>query len=134
MDATRHLRLALGLVALVLGSGLVLEGLFGLRTRAWMDDAILREFVRLGHTHGGVLALVNVGLAFAMGRLRTPEVWARRVRVAALAGAVLVALGFVGGGLWHGPSDPGPLVLFVPAGALMLVASVAVVAVVRSAE
>lgn len=133
MDSTSHLRLALGLVAVVLASGLVLEALFGLRTRAWMDDAILREFLRLGHAHGGVLALVNVGLAFAMGRLRTPERWARRVRVAALLGALLVAVGFTGGGLWHGQSDPGPLVLLVPAGALLLVAALAVVALVRSA-
>jgi hypothetical protein len=133
LSAKLHLRLALVLVALVLSSGLVLESLVGLRTRAWMDDALLRELVRLAHAHGGLLGLVNVALAFAMGWLKTPELWARRVRVAALLGAVLVVAGFFGGGVWHGVSDPGPMVLFVPAGALLVIASVVAVALLRSA-
>lgn len=121
------------LVALVLASGLVLESLVGLRTRGWMDDALRRELVRLAHAHGGVLGLVNVALGFAMGRLRTPEIWARRVRIAALGGAVLVVAGFFGGGVWHGQSDPGPLVLLVPAGALLVLASVVAIASLRGA-
>jgi len=133
LSATQHLRFALVLVAFVLASGLVLESLVGLRTRGWMDDELRRELVRLAHAHGGLLGLVNVALAFVMGRLHTPEVWARRVRVAALLGAVLVAVGFFGGGVWHGISDPGPLVLLVPAGALLVIAGVVAVALLRGA-
>ena len=43
-------------------------------------------------------------------------------------------VGFVGGGLWHGPTDPGPLVLLVPAGAFMLLAAVAATALVRGGD
>ena len=132
MSSQLHLRLALVLVAVVLASGLVLESLYGLRTRGWMQDDLRREFVRLAHAHGGLLGLVNVALAFAMDRLRTPELWARRIRIAGLVGAGLVAAGFFGGGVWHGVSDPGPLVLLVPAGALLVLASLLAIAAVRS--
>jgi hypothetical protein len=132
LDAARHLRIALGLLAVFLAAGLVLEGLLGLRLAGWMEDPLRRELVRLGHAHGGLLALVNLGVAFAIEKLGTPESWARRVRVAASVGALLVGLGFVGGGIWHGAVDPGPLVLFVPAGALLVLSAVLVVAFVRS--
>lgn len=126
-----HLRLSIALVAVFLALGLVLEGLYGLRRAQWMDDAIRREFLRLGHAHGGLLGLLNLVLAWAMGRLGTPESWAGRARLAAWLGALLVGLGFAGGGLVHGPTDPGPLVLLAPAGALMVLASLVAVAWLR---
>ena len=131
MGAHGHLRAALGLAAAFLAMGLWLEAMIGLRAAGWVDDPLRREFLRLGHAHGGVLSLLNVALAWAMVRLRTPDAWARRIRPAALLGAALVGLGFVGGALWHGPTDPGPLVLVVPAGAMMLLASTAAVAILR---
>jgi hypothetical protein len=134
VDESRHLRLALLLVAVFLASGLWLEAMFALRERGWMDDDLRREFLRLGHAHGGLLGLVNIALSFAMHRLATPPLWARRIRVAALSGALLVAFGFFGGGLWHGQTDPGPLVLVVPAGAMLVFASLIAVALVRAGE
>ncbi len=134
MRAASHLRWSLALLALFLASGLWLEAMFGLRAQGWVDDPLRREFLRLGHAHGGLLALVNLALAQAMGRLGTPEPWARRVRPAALAGAALVGVGFVGGGLWHAATDPGPLVLLVPAGAMTLLACLVAVAVVPAAR
>ncbi len=133
MGREAHLRWSLGLLALFLASGLWLEAMFGLRATGWVDDPLRREFLRLGHAHGGLLALVNLALSFAMARLGTPDLWARRVRPAALAGALLVGLGFVGGGLWHAATDPGPLVLLVPAGAMTLLACLVAVAVVPGA-
>ena len=126
-----HLRLSIALVAAFLALGIALEGLYGLRRAEWMDDPIRREFMRLGHAHGGILGLLNLVLAWAMGRLGTPDGWAARIRLAGLAGAGLVGLGFFGGGLFHGPTDPGPLVLLVPAGALMVLAALVAVAFVR---
>jgi hypothetical protein len=131
MTAARHLRLSLVSLAVFLGAGLGLEALLGLRADAFMQDALRREFLRLGHAHGALLSLVNVALAWAMLQLRTPEPWASRIRLAALPGALLVGLGFAGGGLWHGPTDPGPLVLLAPAGALLLLPAIAAVALVR---
>ncbi len=131
MDETRHLRCSVAIVAIFLASGLWLEAMIGLRAAGWVDDALRREMLRLGHAHGGILGLVNLALGWAMHRLQTTDGWARRIRVAAPLGAVLVGVGFFGGGLWHGPTDPGPLVLMVPAGAMMLLGSCVAVALVR---
>ena len=130
MEHARHVRLSLGLLAIFLASGLWLEAMIGLRAGDWIDDPLRREFLRLGHAHGGLLALVNLALAWAMTQLGTPATWAGRVRRALLLGAALVGGGFMGGGLWHAAADPGPLVLVVPAGAMMMLASVVAVAVV----
>ncbi len=132
MNATSHLRCSFVLIASFLAMGLVLEALLGLRSSAWLDDELRRELLRLGHAHGGMLGILNLGVAWALERLQTPAAWARRVRAASLGGAVLVGLGFIGGGLWHGPTDPGAMVLVVPAGALLLVCSLIAVAVVRA--
>jgi hypothetical protein len=132
MTADRHLRLSLATTAIFLAMGLWLETMLGLRAQGVVDDALRREFLRLGHAHGALLGLLNVVLALAMARLRTPVAWASRIRLAALLGALAVALGFVGGGLWHGPTDPGPLVLAVPAGALLLLSSLGATVLLRS--
>ncbi|MCA9710655.1 MAG: hypothetical protein KDK70_32735 [Myxococcales bacterium] len=132
MTAATHLRLSLVLVVVFMASGLWLEAMLGLRADGWVDDALRRELLRLGHAHGGLLGLLNVGLGWAIERLGTPAAWAGRVRLAAWLGAAAVGLGFVGGGLWHGPTDPGPLVLAVPAGALLLLSSLVAVALLRA--
>lgn len=131
MDSSRHLRLSLVVTALFLALGVVIEALLGFRPPGWMEDELRREFLRLGHAHGAILGMLNVAIAWAVERLQTPTPWARRTRVAALLGALFVGFGFVGGGLWHGRTDPGPLVLLVPAGALLLLCSLVAIAVVR---
>jgi hypothetical protein len=133
MTADRHLRLSLATTALFLAVGLGLEALLGLRAEGTLDDPLRRELLRLGHAHGAILGLLNLALAFAMERLATPLAWAARIRQAALVGALAVGLGFLGGGLWHGPTDPGPLVLAVPLGAILLASSLGAVALLRRA-
>lgn len=128
------MRAAVALLAVFLATGLWLEAMIGLRAAGWVDDALRREMLRLGHAHGAILSVVNLGLAWAMHRLSTPATWAPRIRLAAWLGALLVGGGFFGGGLWHGASDPGPLVFLVPAGALMLLTSCVAVALVRERE
>ena len=131
MSETTHLRYSLATVAVFAAMGLWLEAMFGLRLSGWVDDPLRREFLRLGHAHGALLGIGNLGLSWAMSRLSTPAAWAGRVRIAGLAAAACVGLGFFGGGIWHAAHDPGPLVLIVPAGAMMFVASVVAVAMVR---
>lgn len=134
MSERAHLRLTIASIAVFLAFGIVLEGLYGLRRAEWMDDEIRREFWRLGHAHGGLLGVLNLALAWAMGRLATPVAWASRIRLAAWVGAGMVGLGFFGGGLFHGPTDPGPAVLVVPAGAAMVLATLIAVAWLRPAR
>lgn len=129
-----HLRASIVLVALFLASGLWLEAMYGLRAEGWIDDPLRREFLRLGHAHGGLLGLLNIALAWSLERLRTPAAWARKIRVAALLGAALVGLGFMLGGLLHGPTDPGLPILAVPAGAMLLLSALVATALVRPTD
>ena len=69
-----------------------------------------------------------------MATLHTPSGWARPTRLALLLSSPLVGGGFIAGGLWHGPTDPGPLVVLVPAGALMALAALLVVALARPSK
>ena len=131
MAPETHLRASVVVVAVFLATGLWLEAMFGLRAEGWLDDPLRREFLRLGHAHGGLLGIVNLGLAWALERLATPARWAGKIRVAALLGAVLVGVGFIAGGLVHGPTDPGPPILVVPAGAMLLLTSLVATALVR---
>jgi hypothetical protein len=134
MSPERHLRLSLALAALFLAMGLWLEAMIGLRMTGWVDDPQRREFLRLGHAHGGLLALLNLGLGLALERLGTPAAWAGTIRGAAWTGALLVGGGFVAGGLLHGPTDPGLPVLVVPAGALMLLGSLVAASLLRPGD
>lgn len=134
VSASLHLRLSLLLVAAFLGLGIIVESLLGTRAAALWDDPLRREFVRLGHAHGGLLALLNVALGWAIINLRTPEGWASRVRLASWLGALCVGLGFLGGGVWHGSTDPGLLILLVPTGALLLLSALIAVALLRESD
>ncbi len=134
MTSQRHIRLSLAVAALFLASGLWLEAMYGLRARGWIDDDLRREFLRLGHAHGGLLAMLNLVVAWALERLGTPASWAGRIRMACLLGAVLVGGGFFAGGLWHGPTDPGIPVLLVPAGALLVLSSLVATALVQQGD
>lgn len=134
MSTERHLRAAIAVIALFLAMGVWLEAMIGLRAEGWVDDPLRREFLRLGHAHGGILGVVNVAISYGLERLATPMRWAIRIRVAGLLSAILVGVGFVGGGLWHGPSDPGVLVLMVPAGAFLGVTSLVALALVRPGD
>lgn len=134
MESRSHVRWSVLGLALFLCSGLLIEGALGNRIQGYVNDALLREFVRLGHAHGGLLLVVNLGMAAAIRELETPEAWARPARWAGLSGAVLVGIGFASAGVWHGPTDPGPTVLLVPAGALALIGALVVVALVRPGD
>ena len=81
MDESRHLRLSVAALAVFLASGIWLEAMIGLRAAGWLDDPLRREMLRLGHAHGAILAVVNLGLAWAMHRLATPPTWAPRIRL-----------------------------------------------------
>jgi hypothetical protein len=47
---------------------------------------------------------------------------------------MLVGSGFMLGGLLHGPTDPGLPVLVVPAGAMLLLSSLAATALLRASD
>ena len=99
--------------------GLLLEGLLGYKTPAYLQDEQRRELFRLAHTHGTFLGLVLIAAALC-GRLFDlfPP---RPARIALRVGALLMPVGFLLAGIWHYESDPGLAIWLVPPAALLLV-------------
>lgn len=118
--ARRHLALGFGGLALFVLLGLALEGLHAFKVGFYLDqDQVTRRLLlRLSHAHGGVLSIVH--LAFGLAAGRHPEVAQPLASRALILGLVLVPAGFALGALGATASDPGLLVLLVPAGAVAL--------------
>jgi len=117
-------------LALFAGVGLTLEALNGLKLGFYLDanNALRRELWRLGHAHGTLLSIVQIGYASALA-----QGWLSADRGALasflLRGAlVLLPLGFLLGGAAPSESDPWIGIWFVPVGGVFLVLGSAVVA------
>jgi hypothetical protein len=122
-----HLRLGFWLLLGFLSLGLVLEALHGFKVPWYLSAANerRRELFTLAHAHGTLLALLNV--VFGL-RMQAPPAWpaaplglASRCLVAA---TLLLPGGFLLGGAFIYAGDPGPGILLVPLGALLLFAAV----------
>lgn len=107
-----------------LALGIVLEALHGFKV-GWYLDVVndgRRLQMSLAHTHGTLIALVN--LAFAA---TVPADVAAKLTGAAkclrLAG-ILMPVGFLFGGIFAYGADPGFAVVLVPVGAVLLFAGV----------
>lgn len=125
-----------GLLFWLVGGG-VLEGLQGFKTPLYLQDPIRREMWTLAHAHGTMFSLACLvlslwvarsdgsrpaiepaGVASGGDRERLPA----RARLADrlfAAGAALLPLGFLLGGIAHYESDPGLGILLVPLGGLL---------------
>ncbi len=106
-------------IALWMILGLVLEGLLGYKSPAYLQDSTRRELFRLAHTHGVLLNLLLIAAALC-SRWRTPPPMAQH---ALRLGSVLMPIGFLLSGLWHPEGDPGIAIWLVPPGALLVIFS-----------
>jgi hypothetical protein len=125
---SRHLRagwIGLG-VFLVLGA--VLELFHAVKAPFYLDagQETTRLLLRLAHSHGTLLALVNI--AYALTVRARPAAATPAASASLLASLVLLPAGFFIGGLFAHGGDPGQGVLLVPAGALAAVLATALVA------
>ena len=106
-------------VALWMTLGVLLEGLIGFKTPAYLQDSVRRELFRLAHAHGTLLSLLLLGIGLLCDRfeleINLAIVWALRV------GVMTLPLGFLLGGVWHFESDPGLGIWLVPVSAVVLV-------------
>ncbi len=133
--ARLHLRWGWSLILLFALLGMALEALHGFKIGWYLDvgNETRRLMFRLGHAHGTLLGLLNLGLAFTVTRL--PAQPARRQLLASRAlrmASVLMPGGFVAGGLVVHGGDPGLGVALVPVGGIaLLVALVSIVAATR---
>lgn len=116
--------LCLGIFTLL---GLGLDACHALKVPFYLDAGheTTRLLLRLAHSHGTGLALLNI--AYALTAKAYPAV-ARPLASTCLLGAtILMPAGFFLGGLWA-KQDPGLGVMLVPAGVLALLAGIFVVA------
>ncbi|MFQ5416643.1 MAG: hypothetical protein ACE5FL_06270 [Myxococcota bacterium] len=123
----RHLLIGWWALLIFLTAGMTLEILMGFRIGLYLDvdNETRRLMWRLAHSHGALLAVVNVAFGLtctvlAEGRL--PR--ARLVSPFLIAATVLLPGGFfLGGVAFHG-ADPGAGVLLSPLGSLALFVAV----------
>lgn len=120
--ARRHVRF--GWIALLaFGTlGLVLESLHGFKAGWYLDatNETRRHMLTLSHTHGTLLALVNLVWATA-GAPRARNVRRMEAASSALrAATILLPGGFLLGSLRIHGGDPGMGIVLVPVGAVAL--------------
>lgn len=77
----------------------------------------------LGHAHGTLLSLVNIGLGCTLLALRVGGRWTGVSRCLTAA-SLLIPGGFFLGGIVIHSGDPGIGILLLPVGALLLLISV----------
>lgn len=129
--ARLHLRWGWFMLLVFVLLGMLLEALHGFKIGWYLDvgHEARRLMFRLGHAHGTLLGLLNLGLAFTVTRLvdqpaRGRMLASRGLRIA----SVLMPGGFLGGGIVIHDGDPGLAVVLVPVGAAALVLAVGVMA------
>jgi hypothetical protein len=125
--AALHLRFGWWALLGFLTLGIALETMHGFKVRWYLDatNETRRLMFTLAHSHGTLLAVVNVVFALTLPRLAG---WAQRPRTLAsralLGATILLPGGFLLGGLFIHGGDPGLGIVLVPAGALLLLVSV----------
>lgn len=124
----RHLRFGWWALGVYLLLGVFLEAFHAMKAGFYLDvgNETRRLMFQLAHTHGTLLALVNILYALTM---RVVDSAANGFASASLLGAtLLMPAGFFLGGIWARGGDPGVGAALIPAGALALVVGVAVIA------
>jgi hypothetical protein len=124
--SSRHLRFGWWALLVYAAFGLLLEALHGFKVAAYLDvsNETRRLMWRLAHTHGTLLAAINILYALTLRSAR-PEPFHGTARVSAMliAATVILPGGFLLGGVIVYAGDPGISVLLVPVGALLLLAA-----------
>ena len=117
---------ALVSIAVWMAFGLLLEGLLGYKTPAYLQDPQRRELFRLAHAHGTLLGVVLLAAALVTDRLNLDPPGS--ARVALRIGVVVLPLGFLLAGIWHYEGDPGVAIYLVPLAALLVIYGVVTLA------
>jgi hypothetical protein len=129
--AHRHLRFGWWSLLVFAGFGLVLETLHGFKLDAYLNlsNETRRLLWTLAHAHGTALAIVNILFGFALDRGAIPRLRsAGAVSASLIAASLLLPGGFFLGGVTYYEGDPGLGVLLVPAGAVLLIVALFLIA------
>ena len=108
-----------------LSLGLGLEALHACKLGWYLDvgNDARRLLLRLAHAHGGLLSLVVLAAATVPVHEAVASAHARGARLLRWA-AVLMPVGFLLGGLFPLGGDPGPGIVLVPIGGVLLLVGV----------
>lgn len=106
--------------------GLLVEGLIGFRSPAYLQDPVRREVFRLAHAHGTLLSilLLLANLYIQRGLASPPELGVLLLRI----GVFVMPIGFLLGGIWHFESEPGIGIFLAPIGGVLVVFGVVTLA------
>jgi len=116
------------LVAASLAGGLLLESFHLVKLPLYMDVHVRRELWTLAHAHGALLGVIAVLFGLSADRL-LPEPATRALAARMVTtGAIIVPLGFLGGGIGNAEGDPSLAILLVPVGALLALAGLGLLA------
>ena len=129
--ALRHLRFGWWGLLCFLTLGLVLEALHGFKIGWYLnvDNEVRRLMLTLAHTHGTLLAVVNIafGLTLQVSGERL-EPATRLASPCLMSAGFLLPGGFLLGGIIIHQGDPGLGILLVPVGGLILLLGVLTIA------
>ena len=126
--ATSRAGLVVGLAGLLawLVGGMALEALHALKSSAYLEDPVRRLTWTLAHAHGTLLSIAAIVLGVVvLPRSGAGAASQRRSDRLFAAGAILLPLGFLLGGISHPEGDPGLGILLVPIGAIACAAGLA---------
>jgi hypothetical protein len=121
--ARRHLRLGWWALLVFATLGLMLESLQGFKVAAYLDvsNETRRVMWRLAHSHGTLLAAINILFALTLRSGAGPAIAAApRISAALIAATLLLPAGFFLGGIFFYAGDPNIGVLLVPIGGVLL--------------
>jgi hypothetical protein len=110
--------------------GFTLEAAHGFKLAAYLDDAMVRDLLRLAHAHGVGLSIVCLVYASAgLSLLEHRADAGRPVRQLLAAASILMPSGFGLSAIGHSESDPGFAIWLVPVGGACLLSGLAWLAV-----
>ena len=127
-EGRRAATIGFGLLAFSVPLGLTFEALHALKVDVYLGSATRREMWTLAHAHGAMLGLVLLAYAALAPRYFAASAARSSIERWLVAGAILMPLGFLLGGVLNGEGDPSLGILAVPLGGAALV-----VALVRAA-
>jgi len=123
--ARRHLRFGWWTLLIFLSIGIVLEAFHAFKLPWYLDvgKETRRLMFTLAHSHGTLLALINIALGCTLLTLQPTGSWKNASRFLTWA-SLLMPGGFLLGGIVIFEGDPGIGIVLLPIGAIFLVIAV----------
>lgn len=125
-----HLRFGWWSLLIFAALGFILETLQGFKVPLYVDvsNDTRRLMWTLAHAHGVGLALIHVLFALSLPALPAQPGRDRLASRCLISASILLPGGFFAGGAIYYAGDPGPGILLVPVGAVLLITAVFLVA------